>query len=66
MATFAFETDLHLASSCKECMSISRNLADFQIWTNMETIELVWQPISKSTILIHEHTTSFIFFSRLK
>ena len=66
VATFAFETDLHLASPCKERVGIGRNLTNLQIWPNMKPIKLVWQPVSKSAILIHEHATSFIFFSRLK
>ena len=32
----------------------------------MQTIKFVREPVAKSIVLIHEHPTCFIFFSRLE
>ena len=66
MSTFPLESNEDFTSSSKKSACICRNITHLEIWTNMETIKFIWQPISKGTILIHQHPTSFIFFSRLE
>ena len=66
MSTFPLESNEDFTSPSKKGACVSRNITYLEIWTDVEAIELIWQPISKGTILIHKHTTSFIFFSRLE
>ena len=66
MTSLTFESNEYFTSSCKKGIRICSNISYLKIWTDVEPIELIWQPISKGTILIHKHTTSFIFFSWLE
>ena len=66
MSTFPLESNKDFTSPSKKGTCVSRNITYLEIWTDVEAIELIWQPISKGTIFIHKHTTSFIFFGWLE
>ena len=66
MTSFPLKGQLDFTGTSKKRSSVSRNIADLEIWPHMETIKLIWQPVAQGTVFVHEHSASFIFLSRLK
>ena len=66
MAPLPLKGQLDFTGTSKESSSVSGNIADLEIRSHMEAVKLIWQPVAKGTVFIHEHSTSFIFLSRLK
>ena len=66
MAPLTLKSQLDFTGASKERSSISGNIADLEVWPHMETVKLIWQPVTKSTVFVHEHSTCFIFLCRLK
>ena len=66
MAPLTLKSQLDFTGASKESSSVSRNITDLEVRSYMETVKLIWQPVAKSTVFIHEHSASFIFLSRLK
>ena len=66
MPPLSLKGQLDFTGTSKKRSSVGRNIANLEIRSHMETVKLIWQPVTKSTVFVHEHSTSFIFLCRLK
>ena len=66
MTSLPLKGQLNFTGTSKKRSSVSRNIADLEVRSHMESVKFIWQPVTKSTVFVHEHTASFIFLSRLK
>ena len=66
MAPLTLKSQLDFTGASKESSSVSRNITDLEVRSHMKSIKLIWQPVTKSTVFVHEHTASFVFLCRLK
>ena len=66
MTSLPLKGQLDFTGTSKKRSSVSRNIADLEIWPHMETVKFIRQPVAKGTVFVHEHTASFVFLSRLK
>ena len=66
MASLPLKGQLDFTGASKESSSISGNITDLEVRPHMEAVKLIRQPVAKSTVFVHEHSTSFIFLCRLK
>ena len=66
MPSLSCKGDLDFTGPRKKGTRIGRNVPHLQIRAHMQTIKFIREPVAKSIVLIHEHSTSLIFFSWLE
>ena len=66
MSTLALEGHPNFTSPSKQGACIGRYISHLQIRPHMQAIKFIGFPVAKGAILIHEHASGRIFFSRLE